>query len=311
MADYIDNFAVKVSADTKDLTKEIKKLRRSFKDLFNTKANNQELDKFAKELKDIGKMPYNPFRDWNSELIKTERILKGVGAKTLRQHIKEYKSIAKEFRSMGLDARAEEYEGLAKQAKSHRKKGYKYSPDPKTASEDFMLAKYGTKWKYAEAYFENKKIADAQRTAYKAKFGTLKDARAKYNELVKAGTKPDKELEDYVKGYYKKPITDKTNPSVPQTAEEKKKFSEMKKEYDAFKKRQEEALKGNNEKGGGKGFLGRIGTGIWNGIKAGVKMLWRIFTRYLGYQLIKNLFGGIEQGMQNLYQWSKYNKKEW
>lgn len=304
MSEHLNEISVKVNVDTNKFSKDLKKLRRSFKDMFNTKATNKEMVAFEKELKDIARLPFNPFKDWNAELIKTEKVLKRVGAKTLRQQIKEYKSLAKEFRSTGMLEQAKGYEKMAKAARSKKKAGFRYDYDPTQASIQYMRGKYGAEqWEKASKYQTKLYYENEQRKMFKEEYGALKDAKAKYNEIIKSGQKPDIGLKRYVEGDWR------TTKGIP--AEEKKKYSEMQKEYEAFKKRQEKALEARDKGKGGKGFLGRVGNAAWKAITAFPKMLWRIFTRYIGYQIIKNIFGEFEQGMQNLYKWSVQNKKEW
>lgn len=311
MAEVISEYAVKVSAQTNAFTKEIRKLTKALKNMFSTKDSSREFKKYSEEMSNaIRHLPASPFIQWGKDLKTVEKQLVQKGIPTVKQEIKRIQG----FMAQGHGNSKFFKETLA-QLKEEEKLGRKISKNRFVSGQ--MEVEYGTEnfRRYARMSLRLKSLqAGEARLAEFWKgtgFSGRNDLDDRIIKLTKSPQTTDtkKELEylrelniEYAK-YWKR--TSVTFPGIknPMSENERKQAESFNKRREELQKEYDKMAEKESSK---KGFFGQM----FEKLKDGIKIVGRIFTRYLGYQIVKNFFGSMQEGMQNLYEWSRYHNQE-
>lgn len=356
MANYIDEFAVKVSADDSKFLKELKKLSKTLKNTFNSKNTTGELSKDFKALNNAISSLNAGMIDWRKatrevntstdniikkykKLGKEKSLQKGFWAqyglgdsiKPLKDYIKKSKELMKQYSKNGL---AEEYSKENEKYlkyKRYKRSGLKYTPEDiatldRAETYDGLVAK-------SEQYDKDVQMLAKLKASYKQMYGSgsmdalvgKRDSiQSKMDAIIEQQGKQRKnhkkitgqeDLEKYRKQLSdineqienrkgdEKLIADYEGRVASYTEKEKQSFKDMKERYKETKENLEKGAQGSK----GNNIWQKAWTKIKNGLLAFPRMLGRIVTRYFGYQLVKNFFGHMQEGVQNLYEWSRYN----
>ena len=323
MANVVDEFEVRITADTSKLLKEIKTLRKSFTDIFHNKDLYREVGMLKSDLSDMSKiLALSPFRSWGNDIKTVERTLKEQGFKPIK---KEIDDIQKKIQKMNAGKNgtkqgigfATNLKAELAELKRYQASGYVF--DPRKTVGRIMGMEWGENLIRERAHFKLLQNRFGDVGNIKGKLSELKELEElrrqfgsnifrvteqgsvniseeitqRIGELSKERGKLEFALKQYSKYDADKQLTFKA-----MDEREQQLFSKQKKMMENYlpEKTLKEKLKPSN-----------IFRGIWNKIMELPRMLGRILTRYLGYQLIKNMFGDVQQGMQNLYEWSRYH----
>lgn len=293
-----------------------------------TREVNKSTDNIIKKYKKLGKEKSLQKGFWAQYGL-------GETIKPLKEYLKKSKSLLKDYSKRGLTEEYSKENEKYLKYKRYKRSGLKYTPEDvatldRAETYDGLVAK-------SRQYEEDVQMLAKLKASYMKDYGSgsldaligKRDSiQDRVDAIIEQQGKQRKnhkkitgqeDLEKYRKQLtdineqienrkaHEKEIADYEGRVASYTEKEKQSFKDMNDRYKETKENLEKGAQGNK----GDNFWQKAWTKIKNSIFAFPRMLGRIFTRYLGYQLVKNLFGTIEEGMQNLYKWSVQNKKEW
>ena len=304
MANYIDEFAVKVTADSSKLTKELKKLGKQINSLFHNRELTNGMKQTAREYQTQMAIALD-----SDNRTFTKKFLNNY-KKSLKERFKLYKDYQKKAVASGNSRRAEIFGGMAKSIKRSLKNPF---ANVRRITDEALKSEYGSGRTAGYHHFMSNPKAEKylksnnafwEDYGFKDQSEALERAGEVYRRLIqiegRQGKSYQREREsllqeqEYLKGTFK----------------EYGKFEKYIDTYRDMQKREKQIQKAAETQQGKKGGIAGFFQTIWQKITELPRLLGRIFIRYLGYQVIKNLFGSVQEGVQNLYTWSRYHNQE-